>query len=325
MPGVREPTIYRIFDLLLGSDFHLPELPTGAGRKPDLRLQKLPPSLQGDTPAPWLHHWPDTEGETSLSLARVGKDFLLRCPQWADFRISADCSRIGVAAYPGTAAETVRHCLVDQVIPRVVAQRGRPVLHASAVEIGGAAVAFVGATGAGKSTLAGCFHRRGYRLLCDDALALEHERRNTNAVPSYPGLRLWGDSPSLRPLLPAGESPANPAVDKWRVRVSSGAPRDLPLALLLVLAPRNTAGSDTPRLTPLAGAEAVMALVRHSFQLDVGDQRGTASKLDILGRVVGEGPPIILLEYRQSPRALDHIVESVRDYAATARGTRTGT
>ena len=52
-------------------------------------------------------------------------------------------------------------------------QRGRMVLHASAVNINDGAVAFMGHNGAGKSTTTFSFMASGYPLVADDILSLE--------------------------------------------------------------------------------------------------------------------------------------------------------
>ena len=86
----------------------------------------------------------------------------------------------------GFAALDARHLVVSilapcraEVVGRVVAtsglnaiayQRGLLPLHASAVAVGDGCVAFCGARGAGKSTLAAALAQAGYPLLSDDLL-----------------------------------------------------------------------------------------------------------------------------------------------------------
>ena len=72
------------------------------------------------------------------------------------------------AVAPGLLAEF----LAGPVLAVLMEQRGAFVLHASAVEIDGAAVAFVAASGGGKSTTAGFFAARGHAVATDDLLPL---------------------------------------------------------------------------------------------------------------------------------------------------------
>jgi hypothetical protein len=63
--------------------------------------------------------------------------------------------------------------LTGTVLAVVLMLRGHPVLHASAVEVDGKAVAFVGASGMGKSTLATAFCGQGAALITDDVLRVD--------------------------------------------------------------------------------------------------------------------------------------------------------
>ena len=168
---------YRIFDLLLASNQPLPELPewnpTGDAQPTELRVAFAQTAAVDTSQPKWEHHWRDTDGTVSLSLARSGAAFILRAHSVADFRVSESCNSIEICARPDTSPALLRHLLLDQVMPRVVAQRGRTVLHASAVSVNNSAVAIMGASGAGKSTIASWLYQKGHTLLCDDCLALE--------------------------------------------------------------------------------------------------------------------------------------------------------
>jgi hypothetical protein len=88
------------------------------------------------------------------------------------------------------------------------------VLHASVVERpGGGAVAFIGRVGAGKSTLATCLARRGWRILSDDRLILDAAHR---AFAIAPYVRI---SPELATRL--GMSSARPEGHR-KVRIRLG-------------------------------------------------------------------------------------------------------
>jgi len=84
--------------------------------------------------------------------------------------VTPDGSRVVCRASP--ALWDLQHMLIGQVLPLVAALHGLDVLHASAVAIDGAAVAFTGPPGAGKSTLAMNLALRGATLLADDVIAL---------------------------------------------------------------------------------------------------------------------------------------------------------
>ena len=76
--------------------------------------------------------------------------------------------------------------LIGQVLPLTAAVRGCEMLHASAVCLGGKAVAFLGDSEAGKTSLATNMLLQGAEFLADDALAIEPGDDNVLAHPGPP-------------------------------------------------------------------------------------------------------------------------------------------
>ncbi|MDQ3936084.1 MAG: hypothetical protein M3340_15790 [Actinomycetota bacterium] len=74
--------------------------------------------------------------------------------------------------------------LVGRILPWAAVLRGLEAFHASAIAVDGRAIAFVGPTGAGKTSLAIQLAARGAAFLTDDVLALE---QNTYGVVAHPG------------------------------------------------------------------------------------------------------------------------------------------
>ena len=87
--------------------------------------------------------------------------------------------------------------LFGPVFAFVLHLRGFTCFHASAALIGGSAVAFVGLSGTGKSTIVGALARGGYPILGDDTAVLEEISEEFCIRPTYPHLRLWPDSASI--------------------------------------------------------------------------------------------------------------------------------
>lgn len=79
------------------------------------------------------------------------------------------------------------------ISPRLIALRGGSVLHGSAVLLpAGTVLAFLGASGAGKTTTAQTFAARGFPLVCEDKLVLRPERDQIFAVlGAEPKIRGW--------------------------------------------------------------------------------------------------------------------------------------
>lgn len=74
-------------------------------------------------------------------------------------------------------------------------QRSRLVLHASAVEIFGGAVAFMGFNRIGKSTTTMAFNYHGHPIVADDILSVEFDENGTPIVfPGFPRIKLWPEA-----------------------------------------------------------------------------------------------------------------------------------
>lgn len=74
-------------------------------------------------------------------------------------------------------------------------QQGHLVLHASAVNVNGNAIAFLGNSGSGKSTMATFLSKKGYPLITDDVLVSKmDEKYQPFVVPSFPKVKIWADT-----------------------------------------------------------------------------------------------------------------------------------
>ncbi len=140
-------------------------------------------------------------------------------------------------------------------------------LHASAVETGGRALAFLGVSGIGKSTLA---HElpavsNGYcRCVADDVLPITLAADGVQALPRFPQLKY---PPDRQP--------------------GAGVPASLPLVGIYLLTPR-TSGAVT--VEPVNGYAAVLALVRHTHCTRLFPQELLRRHFDFCSRLVSAVP-----------------------------------
>jgi hypothetical protein len=100
-----------------------------------------------------------------------------------DFVVSADGSRIDVYAEPANGVEPVYTYLISQVISVALLEQKVESLHASAVAIGGKAIALIGESGFGKSTLTAALVQAGAELVTDDLLVLREHADGYLAAP----------------------------------------------------------------------------------------------------------------------------------------------
>lgn len=139
-----------------------------------------------------LVHAPD--GIPVVSVARADDlGYVVRVHHVADFSIAGDGELRGSERAPDVSAQEATEAFDMLVRPTLHQLRGRPALHASAVEIDGGFVAFMGATRAGKSTLAALLCDR-YPLVADDCLPLEPDGDGFLATPSSHHVRLRNET-----------------------------------------------------------------------------------------------------------------------------------
>ena len=275
-----------------------------------------PAGLQAPIVAPPFHEWTFPDGSPWTQFYRAGRGYLLRFPQLADFEVSADGRTIVCTPQPEVASGTYEHLYLNQVLPLVLSRLGKLVFHASAVEVAGGAVAFVGESGRGKSTLAACFATQGFRLLTDDGLVLEMSGSGYRVLPSHPSIRLWQDAKEAL-LAPGAETaPHLPFTSKQRFLagrdiVFRGEP--CPLRSVYFLGDGSAGELTVESMTAL---EAVVEWMKHSFLLDVQAQSDLAPHFD---RVTGlAGHPF---HYRLDfPRRFDGLADVRRALVEHACG-----
>lgn len=188
--------------------------------------------------------------------------------------------------------------LLGPVLGFIIRLRGIVPLHASAVMVGGRAVAFVGDAWAGKSTTAAAFASLGHAVLSDDLLPIVDVNGAILAYPSHPRLTMWPDS--ARALFGAAKDlPAlTPTYDKRYVDLQNGdrfQPTPVPLEVIYVLGARG-ADLETMRIETIRPQNALMSLVSNTYGNYLLDGAMRAVEFDLLSRVV-EHVPVRHLEF----------------------------
>ena len=284
-------TMHRVSGLRLEANIPLPELPRAFAAYADCRFQLLPPRRRAVVPRAWLHRWRRDDGRVLASLGRAGRDYLVRFSGLADFLISREADLVRCRARPGISPATVRHLLLDQVIPMVLAHRGRLALHASAAITGDGALAFAGKAGWGKSTICASLAHAGGSPLADDCLVIGGRRGRFFAIPSYPGLRLWPDTVKalgrrVRPGALVADYSEKRRITSRRADIRRRSP--VPLRAIYVLSPpRRRRAIRIARIEP---REAVGRLLAHTHRLDLTDRGRLVAELDALSRLAARVP-----------------------------------
>ena len=171
-----------------------------------------------------------------------------------------DGAQASLVALPSNAGLDAECILSRQASAISLVQRGFGVLHASAVVIGDTAVAFLGDSGAGKSTVAAALCSRGHGLLADDLVTIEPSQLQI-VEPLREPLRLHND------VLAALAIVAAP------LKLVDGEKREFPAEMppdpvgfrsvrIYVLADSHE--FDQVRIETLESMEALYVLMRHS-------------------------------------------------------------
>lgn len=266
---------YTICEQTFQSNVPIPELAPGDGRPPGFTFQLCACTKDFSEPRRWLNHWYALDGSVWLAFARLETGYLLRFPDLADFVVASDARTVCCYLAAHCPLETMRHLLLNQVIPIVLSHSGKLVLHASACATPQGAVAFMGVTGAGKSTLAASFGLCGLAVLSDDCLLVEEQAGVVTTVASYPGLRLWPESVTALFAEEVELEPLAHYTDKKRLLFDQRY-FDRPLllrAIYLLTQPKDSQDATGVTIRPLAASQALIATVKHTFQLDVADRQ----------------------------------------------------
>jgi hypothetical protein len=308
--------LYRFCGLTLDSNIGLPELEPCEGASPDLIFRLEPGTTRLAGVRRWNRQWYRHDGDVLLSYVRKQSHSIFRFPRVADFIVSADHRSIRCVTQSDTSLETVKHLLLDLVLPRVLSQRGQMVIHASCVLIPGGTVAFMGASGAGKSTIAAALHSRGFPILSDDCLLLQERGDLIYGAPSYVTLRLWPDSVTG---VFGDDMPTRPVThqsSKKRLLLPQGdtAPKEgaFPLHAIYCLdrAPRHSEGIDIRRQT--SKRDAFLTLARNSFQLNTIDLESIDEMFTSVERII-TAVPLYSLNFRRDYDNLDALCRAVLD------------
>jgi hypothetical protein len=244
---------YFAYGLLIRSALPLPELVIGEGvedvvvRFDKLDLSLLKTTFEGTdfrvTTDGVFFFW-ENEGKF---LVRGGKEII-------------------IDPAPGVDERVLRLFILGPALAVVLQQRGLLVLHAATVEIGGAAVAIMGAPGCGKSTLAATLYRWDHGIVADDITAIQSNGGEGAVVfPGFPQLKLWpevvtslGDDPEKLPCL-------EPGIEKRAKRTTHRfSLKPIPLRRIYVLAE-----CQPHKIEPLTTQEAFIELIRHSCLIQI--------------------------------------------------------
>ena len=240
---------YLAFGLDIVSALPLPELVAGGGRA-DVEIRRtgtlprgsIAPSETSETMT-GPNEWRLVYDDVGVLTVRSGR-------------------HIDVQPLRGVPPRLLRMMVLGPALAAVLHQRGFLLIHASVVDIGGRAAVFLGASGAGKSTIAAVLHAAGHRLVADDVAAVRVGDGGAEVYAGFPQLKLWPDAATALGHDSRQLPRVEPGIEKRAQRLRHGFAqrRVLPLGRVYVLEYGPTV--EITRLHPHAG---LLALAAHGY------------------------------------------------------------
>lgn len=288
---------YRAFGVTIASRIDLLSLEPVTSTDSDAALTIELAESSSAPVSEWFHDWRLGRHLPRVSFGRTDDGYLVRFDRRADFAVSAEGTVVRCPDPGPDAAAPVEHLLLDQVVPLALARQGHLLVHGSAVHVPGfGAIAVLGRSRRGKSTLASALARHA-QIIADDCVRIDVTPVGFHAVPSYPALRLWGDS-SAKLRFNDGAFPFR----------ASGSPLHA-VFVLGARAPRGPAAA----IRAIPATRAFVQLARHQFQLDVTDRAALARSFEMLTALVSQ-VPVYRLRVRDSLDAVSDAAEGVVEH-----------
>ncbi|GAB6039433.1 hypothetical protein [Endothiovibrio diazotrophicus] len=211
-------------------------------------------------------------------LVKLGRDHSVRfeVPGVITFQLSEGRRIVTQLHGDDPTDPTIRTFLFGAILGLICHQRGRPILHASCVEIDGRAVALAGPSGMGKSTLAAALMARGHRVLSDDLCLIDLD--GPVAIPTFRRLKLWRDSSEALQIDTAALPRVRPELEKYELPLDEDfCSRPVPLAAVALLAPPTQTHLVT--FGRLHSVQAASSLHRQVFRRSLANRMGRHSAM----------------------------------------------
>lgn len=312
-----DTSAYLLFDTPFCSEIALPELPECRSNEAFVSIRVVDDGQIDPAKFVTRHDWRDGHGELICRCARRESDYLLSLPQQANFHIDMG-GIINCVPAPGIGQGVLRQLLLNQVLPRYLAQTGEFLLHASAVTLpNGNSVAFMGDSGFGKSTLASYCHLQGAHIIDDDCILLRSCDRGIRILGGVPTLRLYPDSLHALGLNPAGFMPYADSSTKLQMNLAETATGNhkTPVldALFLLRAPGDVPTGSTVSIEPAGGQAAMMATLGSAFNLDPSDPGTMLRTFRHAAQTLTGGLPVYHLNFPRQHAALPRVLQAMLD------------
>ena len=275
----------------------------------------LPPRDQQELQEQPYDYWVNPAGGRSAEFFSRSGAYLVRFPDQADFEIAGESLAVSCALVPGEPQATAQTLFQNSIRPIIGNHKGELNLHGSAVAIDNFAVAFLGQSRRGKTTLAGAFSKAGYPYLTEDVLQVRSSEDSFHLVPHRTELRVFPDSASFL----AGRGLSEDLGDvKIPFPASDSLPfcqNTLPLSHIFIL---GEGRCEAVHIAPIGQAEGIRQLLQQSFILDVEDRVRLRSHFWRLGALAAK-TPCFELDYPRAYHQLPLVIAAISRFVASGK------
>lgn len=238
----------------------------------------------------------------------------LSAPDIFDVEVSADGRRARCILASGVDRRTVEANLLNIVIGTALTLQGEEPLHATAIDLGGVAVALLGASGVGKSTLAAHLISRGGELVTDDMLRVAFVDGKVLAYPGPYRLKLLEEPARL--YYPAAQADGlfNALSGKMMIRPGDADRRDgggIPLAALYFLGSlQGQAPVERVEAVPMNGLDRARILMACAMDDRNASPARLARQISFVSRL-SASVPLFALRYPRRFAIMDRVAAEI--------------
>ncbi len=288
---------YRAFGLHFSSELSLEFLTPSECDSPDVSIRVA--NLERERVAHGLHEVDRAFLSTNRGVVMHWRGVGTVCVSGGD-RIDVD--------FGSTVPSSVRSlALTGPPTGVLLEQRGRLVLHASAVVIDGLAFGFMGHKGFGKSTTVSALGNAGYPLLTDDILSVRCPDQQWLADPGVPVVKLWPSSYEFL-IAERGEESGD---EKRMVAPPSTHDTVATLGALFVLE------AGQPHVRRISGKESFLSVLRNTYASRFVGTDGASPDLFQACTNLVQTVPVYALHRRPSLDDLTIVVGMVEETATS--------
>ena len=281
-----------------------------------IALQIHPARVQLPLPIATTQQWARVDGSPWMQRYDTHPDTYLRLPGLGDFTINARGTSVEAWPTPALDHNACQQLYLNNVMPMALSRQGKLVLHASAVEVDGSAIVFIGVSGRGKSTMASHFASAGHTLIVDDGLVVEPHEGVLMAMPGERSVRVWPDSEHLLEGAPATSHVGY--TSKRLIPAHEGLLfSDGPCPIVAIFVLGHAVSQTTLALRPLPPALAMIELVRYSFLLDAGDPQRHAELMRAAAQLAASCS-ITQLDYPRDYAQLPCVHQAIMAHVSSA-------